>query len=546
MKNKIKSIAMLLLGGLISFSACTDNFEDYNTDKTGFPEDKQEYDFNKYGLNTQIIQKGIYFNYNWGSGVNWPYQIMQNLGADMFSGYFHDMHKDFFMHNSAYNLNDGWTSSNWVNTYGYIMPAIYRSEQLTEEEGFPSFLGITKILKVATMHRIADQYGPLVYSNFGSKTGSEPESLKDAYYSFFTDLDDGIKLIKDFVSQNPGIESFYKFDILTQTRTYDEWLRFANSLRLRLAIRISNVDSAKASAEVKKCFDSQIGFIEPNRHMIAVSTVGSGYSNPLGEINKGWSEVYINASMESFLVGYDDPRLPKYFDPANGNAGLKPEDQVAYLFSIDGTFKGIRQGINVSHDKYKYHSKSTISQSTNAILMTPAEVCFLRAEAALRGYSTDNAKEYYEKGIEASLSQWGVAGLLNDYLTSTNTPAKFKDALDARFDVDAMTDITPKWDDADSNEKKLERIITQKWIACYPEGAEAWAEQRRTGYPKLFKVYDNSSNGAIDTDIMIRRLPFPAALQSDNPDQYNKLLQLLGGTNNGGTRLWWDVGQNRF
>ncbi|NDV82212.1 SusD/RagB family nutrient-binding outer membrane lipoprotein [Bacteroides sp. 51] len=540
MKNKIKYIATFLIGGLISFSACTDKFEDYNTDKTGFPEDKQEYDFNKYGVNTQIIQKGIYFNYNWGSGVNWPFQIMQNLGADMYSGYFHDCAKGLFAANSAYNLNEGWTSSNWVNTYGYIMPAIYRSEQLTEEEGYPSFLGITKILKVATMHRIADQYGPVVYSNFGSKTGSDPESLKDAYYSFFTDLEDGIKLVKDFVAANAGIESFYKFDILTKTRTYDEWLRFANSLRLRLAMRISNVDSAKAAAEVKKCFDSGIGFLEPETHMIAVSTVGSGYSNPLGEINKGWGEVYINASMESFLVGYNDPRLPKYFDPAVG-AG----DGV-YLFPIAGTYKGIRQGINVAHGNYNNHSKSTVSQSTNAILMTPAEVCFLRAEAALRGYSTDNAKEYYEKGVEASLSQWGVAGLLNDYLNSERIPSDFKDAFESRFDVDAMTDITPKWDEADSNERKLERIITQKWIACYPEGAEAWAEQRRTGYPKLFKVYENNSKGTIDTDIMIRRLPFPATLQSDNPDQYNKLLQLLGGANDGGTRIWWDVPQNNF
>ena len=540
MKNKFKSIATLLLGGIICFSACTDKFEDYNTDKTGFPEDKQEYDFNKYGLNTQIIQKGIYFNYNWGSGVNWPYQIMQNLGADMFSGYFHDCAKGLFAANSAYNLNEGWTSSNWVNTYGYIMPAIYRSEELTEEEGFPAFLGVTKILRVATMHRIADQYGPVVYSNFGSKTGSDPESLKDAYYNFFTDLEDGIKLIKDFMAKNPNFESFYKFDILTKTRTYEEWLRFANSLRLRLAIRISNVDSAKAAQEVQKCFDSNLNFLEPETHMIAVSTVGSGYSNPLGEINKGWGEVFINASMESFMVGYDDPRLPKYFDPAVG-AG-----DGTYLFPIAGTFKGIRQGINVAHGNYNNHSKSTVSQATNAILMTPAEVYFLRAEAALRGYTTESVKEFYEKGVEASFSQWGVSGFLNDYLDSEKVPSNFKDAFEARFDVNAMTNITPKWDDADSNERKLERIITQKWIACYPEGAEAWAEQRRTGYPKLFKVFENNSNKTIDTDIMIRRLPFPATLQSDNPDQYNKLIQLLGGTNNGGTRLWWDVGQNIF
>lgn len=540
MKNKFKYIATVLLGGIIGFSSCTDSFENYNTDNTGFPEEKQEYDYYKYGLNTEIIQKGIYFNYNWGAGVNWPFQIMQNLGVDMFSGYFHDAHKDFYTANSAYNLNDGWNSSNWSNTYGYIMPAIHKSEELTGDAGYPSYLGITKILKVATMHRIADQYGPLVYANFGSKTGSDPESLEQAYDNFFADLEEGIKLIKEFVSANPGVESFYRFDMLTRTRSYDEWLRFANSLRLRLAMRVSNVASSKAAAQVQKCFDSGIGFLEPETHMVSVSTVGTGYSNPLGEINKSWSEVYLNASMESILGGYEDPRLSKYFEPAAGGG------DGTYLFPIAGTYKGIRQGIAVGHANYMGHARSTITQATNAILMTPAEVLFLRAEAALRGYSAENAKELYEKGVTASLAQWGVAGMANEYLKSEAVPADFKDALDAAFDSNAASDITPKWDDADSNERKLERIITQKWIACYPEGAEAWAEQRRTGYPKLIKVHKNNSNGTIDTNIMIRRLPYPAGMQSDNPDQYGKLTQLLGGADNGGTRLWWDTGSNNF
>ena len=69
---------------------------------------------------------------------------------------------------------------------------------------------------------------------------------------------------------------------------------------------------------------------------------------------------------------------------------------------------------------------------------------------------------------------------------------------------------------------------------------------RRTGYPKLFKVLNNLSNGEIDTDIMIRRVPFPAALKTDQPALYQSLVEQLGGTDTGGTRLWWDAGQNKF
>lgn len=94
-------------------------------------------------------------------------------------------------------------------------------------------------------------------------------------------------------------------------------------------------------------------------------------------------------------------------------------------------------------------------------------------------------------------------------------------------------------------EIKLERIITQKWIAMYPEGCEAWAEQRRTGYPRLFPVRFNHSKGqSIDTETMIRRLPYPATLETSDPEQYEMLLKELGGPDHGGTRLWWDTGRN--
>ena len=104
--------------------------------------------------------------------------------------------------------------------------------------------------------------------------------------------------------------------------------------------------------------------------------------------------------------------------------------------------------------------------------------------------------------------------------------------------------VTPAWDNAASNEEKLEKIITQKWIACYPEGCEAWAEQRRTGYPKLFPVLVNDSQGTIDTNLGPRRLNFFVGIQTANPEQYAALTKALGGADNCGTRLWWDTGRN--
>ncbi len=541
--NKLYTIIAILLG-VFSISSCTSGFEAQNTNEAGFPSEKQGYDYQDNLIPIQIIEQGIYFNYDFGSGKNWPFQIMQDLSADMFSGYFHDFNGSFNKNNSTYNLNDGWTSSNWIYTYGYIMTAVQKSEKINTAEKYPAFAGITKILKVELMHRIADQYGPIVYTKFGSSTGSAPDTQKDAYYQFFEDLNTGISLIRSFMEKNPGKETFASADILMPEgkRTYSEWIKFANSLRLRLAMRISNVDPAKAKTEAQKSFSDAGGFLEDATEVVAVSTA-SGYTNPLGEINKSWSEVYMNASMESYLTGYNDPRISKYFDKT-----ISKNDPTKYgnnIINYFNSYKGIRQGTGTEHNFYAGHSRSTVSQTTNAILMTAAEVWFLRAEAALKGYVAGNAGALYQKGVQASFTQWG-AGDATAYLNSDATPADYKDAFDATFNSAAQSTITPKWDSAATNEQKLERIITQKWLACYPEGCEAWTEQRRTGYPKLFKVVVNNSKGTIDTNTMIRRIFFPQSLKNDNPTQYSQLVTALGGDDTGGTRLWWDTGSNKF
>lgn len=150
----------------------------------------------------------------------------------------------------------------------------------------------------------------------------------------------------------------------------------------------------------------------------------------------------------------------------------------------------------------------------------------------------------YRRGVSLSFTQWQAAGL-ERYLESDATAADYHDPVDPQNDIAARCRVTPRWDESADDELKLERIITQKWIAMYPEGCEAWAEQRRTGYPRLFPVRFNHSKGqSIDTETMIRRLPFPATMATSDPEQYNALTGVLGGADHGGTRLWWDTGTN--
>ena len=540
--NKIKYTTALLLGGLLSFSSCTDNFTDFNSTDGAYTAELQKYDIQTNLVPFSTIQKGIIYQTG-VNGTDWQYQIIQNLAADMFCGYFHDMNGAFNANNSTYNLNNGWTSAMWVYTYGYVMPSIADAEKLNTEKEWPLYHAITKILKVATLHRVSDYYGPILYDGFGT-ADQKPQSQEEVYKRFFEDLATAVNILKDY----KGGVSFESADFMMPEgkRTPAQWLKFANSLRLRLAMRVSNVAPALAEEQAKAALDSKNGGVLET----ANETVGQyGIRNPLGGV-AGWSEVYMNASLESYLKGYNDPRIKSYFNLAQdgrdkeGNI-IKEVAGVKQLNSIEGEYKGVRQGTGVADNRYSTHSQTAITTGSKIIVMSAAEVWFLRAEAALRNYTSENVENCYKQGITVSFAQWDASGV-SEYLESEETPAAYVDAFDKKFDADAPTSITPKWDESAPLELKLERIITQKWLAIYPEGCEAWAEQRRTGYPRLIKVAVNNSGNTISTDDMIRRVFFNQDYKTDNKALYDALVSKLGGADNGGTRLWWDAGGNNF
>lgn len=172
-----------------------------------------------------------------------------------------------------------------------------------------------------------------------------------------------------------------------------------------------------------------------------------------------------------------------------------------------------------------------------------------------------NAKDLYEEGIRISINNElkykkayvnGTVDIseqdIENYINGTTTQIDFVDPIDSKNSYKAMNTVPVKWNDGASNEEKLQRIITQKWLANFPLSTEAWAEYRRTGYPKLFPVRVNSSNGTIDTDEQIRRLIYSEIEINTNNAELQKGIDLLNQENSsgkftgdiGGTRVWWD------
>lgn len=531
-------------GTVLCLSACTGEFREINKDLAGVSDGELEADNNGLGYRLRIVQQGVYFNYDFGKGLNWPFQLIQNLNADLFAGYMHDP-KPLLggSNNSDYNLQDGWNGAMWEFTYAYVMPEIYRLES-SASELMPPFCAIAKILKVLVMHRVTDYYGPLIYTFFGSSgSGYKPDSQQIAYEAFFADLDDAVLLLGNYIAQYPAAAEFRKFDMILDG-DYGSWLRFANSLRMRLAIRIAMSDPERARLEFTKAVESPFGVIEENSSN-AVVKISETYVNPLGEINRNWNEAVLNASMESVMKGYGDPRLSRYFEPCRTDVVLSDRmGRDSVRIEIAGEYHGVRQGTCFMHNYYSSFSALTVDAATDAPLMTAAEVWFLRAEAALRGWTAEEPKICYRRGVACSFAQWNADGA-EEYLESDRVAADYSDPITPANDMAARCRVSPRWDETASNEIRLEKILTQKWIALFPEGCEAWAEQRRTGYPRLFPVrFNNSRDGSIDSETMIRRLNFPATLSASDPMQYGALVEKLEGPDHGGTRLWWDTGRN--
>ena len=517
------------------FFGCTKKFESYNTNPNGITGADLIPDGN-IGAFFPNIQAGILFTNGVGRA---PYQVAQNLNADCYSGYL--MSNNPFnpdVNNLNYFFTDRWNANIFNYAYGTVMGGINNLSKLDLKTSQPDFWAIALILKVEDMHRVTDIFGPIPYSQVGKTVVSSPyDDQKSVYNQFFAELDTAVSNLKAYGIANPGKKPFQKFDLI-YAGNYTQWIKLANSLRLRLAMHIVKADPATAKLQGEKALADPGGLLSISSDLAQISGIGS-YQNPLYGISVNYNDIRMGASSQSILVGYNDPRLPKYFSPATDPA-------------LGGQYVGIRIGSTLPA-KPGYNGFSSLN-TTNSfiatapmIMMTAAEIWFLKAEAALRGWANaGDAQTNYEKGINTSFTQWGVssASYISD---ATSKPANYENPKNPADNIPAVSSITIKWNAASSNEVNLERIITQKWIAMFPEGQEAWTEFRRTGYPKLFPVVKNNSNGTISTDIQVRRLAYPAAeYNGTNLLEVQKGLQLLNGPDNGGTRVWWDVNKPNF
>ncbi|MBB6461434.1 SusD/RagB family nutrient-binding outer membrane lipoprotein [Flammeovirga kamogawensis] len=529
MKNLLKRYILLGAASLSLFS-CTSNFEQMNVDPNKITDEQLEADGQIIAAYFPQLSRSIYYNFD---NSNWKWQVQQNLNGDVFSGYMAPP-TPFAGNANATHYNLIW--NDWPASIAYenIMGPAYEIAK-REEDADPRLYAVSLVLKVLGMHRVTDVYGPSPYLGYGSENVSY-NSQEEIYTRFFEELSKAIEILGAEGADEPyggfsGVDDIFQGD-------FAMWKKLAASLKLRLALRISNVDPTNAKIHAESAISA--GVFEAGDNALVTSPI----IHPLATIAHSWGDIKMGATMESFLVGYNDPRLAVYFTPVNSELSGIPAD----------TFKGIRSGVDLPdksgspYTGYSSINDKFISQTSPITLMTGAEVYFLRAEAALNGWTAGGTtQELYEGGIRESFAFLGAGGVDSYISDMSSVPANYSDPNWAlagadSYDIDATTDVKVAFDQS----RAMEQIITQKWIAMFPEGMEAWSELRRTGYPKVFPVKYNKSGGLIDTTKGIRRLGFPSYEAGSNPEGYAKAVELLkkegqGGEDNGGTPVWWDT-----
>jgi hypothetical protein len=513
----MKHIIALIVVAVCSWG-CTGNFAEINRNKDQAT--KEEMDRENYIIGATI--KGM-------QGLVVPvqehlHQFVNALSASAFAGYmeFNAVRTTKF---STFNPTQDWLAPVFNDMISQTYPNYRDIYNKTDD---PVALAMADVLRVAIMHVVTDAFGPIPYSRvMENKTESLAvpyDTQKQVYDKMFEELTAAAAVFAGNLHIDAA--TFAKFDNVFYGNI-TQWLRYTNSLKLRMAMRISYIEPDRAKTLAEEAVAG--GVIEQNADNAHMHTE----DNRTVLLYRDWQDYGVGADILCYMNGYADPRREKMFTKGTKGTGTAAESD----------FYGMRIGIHCT-DKgamMTAYSAPVVGSEDPHNWMNAAEVTFLRAEGALRGWTMGgDAKTLYNRAIALSFEERGAAGA-DTYVESTATPQAYTDPLGNHSYNTPMSNITVKWNDGgNAFEENLERIITQKWIAIFPLGPEAWAEHRRTGYPRLIPVALNKSGNTVDSSIGARRLAYPADEYTENGNNVRAAVEMLGGPDNCGTRLWWD------
>jgi len=540
--NQFKLLAGICVMSL--FASC--NFEEINTNQFEMAEGEGAMDgFEVGGLITAmqrtVIPVGTQAD---DTDVINEYQIAYHLSGDNWSGFFGENNSSGWnsgSNNTTYYLLDSWVNATYTHSYTNALDPWKRLKMAAEKNDTPEVFALAQILKISAWHKTLESFGPMPYSHAADATMNIPfDSEKDVYEAMFQDLTAAIAVLTEKAENGVNVMGAYD---AVYAGDATKWVKYANSLMLRLAMRIRFANEESAKKYASQALQHPIGVMTAKDDAAQMSQgAGMTFRNNIEWLAGNYKEARMGSSMFSYLMGYEDPRLSAYFLPVSDDCdyGVEAFDGKEYQAVPAGHTFGM-------NSVYESCSKPNIQSGTPTYWLRASEVYFLRAEAALvwGGEFGSNPDVLYKQGIDMSFQENGVTTSVDAYMNSGLSPKNYNLGGIYGYSVAAPCSTTVKFEG--TSEDKLEKIMIQKWIALFPNGQEAWTEWRRTGYPKLNPIKDlrGTSQGATIAS-GIRRMIYPTSFYQTTEGKgiYEAALKLFnngaGGEDMSSTRLWWD------
>lgn len=508
MKIKTRSVrsltAMLLL--TLAASACNDAYEDLFLNPDRATEARIEYLFTNV-LTGAELQLGYWENYyrNYRNIARWG-QLTGTVNDDRMmvidGARWNDYWGQYYTERSMYNLE--------MSEIYETMPEDARSE-------YDVYLHLGKIIHAFQTSRMTDLWGDMPYSE--AFTARKPEgernltpaydSQESIYQTILQDLKDASDALGD-----PGLaihgalatqDVFLEGDLA-------QWQRFANSLRLRLAMRLSEVAPEWSQEVVAEILTGDYPLVESNAQNIVWQTTPDHGGDDRGlPTRESPDQTYASEVMMDIMNAADDPRIPLLFAP-----GLVSGEYVGLPSSPD------RQPSGISRDNYAHLNPALFEQHPTfpGVLFTAAEVSFLKAEAYLRGWASGDAAGAHALGLEQSVEFY--YDLYNSNPDEPDLPHP-----DAAVIQDLVDNGSASFDGT------LERVATQRWVHLgVNQPYEAWALQRQLDIPAL--PTDTFGGRALERTV---RLTYPSSELSNNREMWSAVQDKDTPT----TPVWWHV-----
>lgn len=478
-----KTIYLQILLSIVLATSCTKDFEEINTN----PNAPIEVEPNL--LLRQVI-------YNFGEEMSYEGFVAGNLLGQYFTAI------DFNLFDRHSLTEPQFGGNPWPVIYTNLRDNELILNLSKKNPSVAIYEGPALILKSYMTAALTDIYGDVPYSQAlqGTEGNVTPsyDAQEDIYLGengILANLDKAIVLLQEYSgAQSLGGDILFGGDL-------GKWITFAKSLKIKYLMRISN--EINLSSELQQLFSEGDFMVSNEQNATFDFTDGPPNNFRMATLRAGDFNLFImSETIEEILGEYNDPREELFFRPI-GNDPSGTEYQ-GFLNGPDAS--------NTSISVADYSLPGRIFRENTSALaanfLTAAEVQFLLAEAAEKGFISADAKTLYDAGVMLSFEYWNVT-LPNDYLTTGTTSF------------------------GNNGADKIEQIISQKWLHNIINGYEGWIEFRRTGFPELKTI-----SASLNNDLIPVRMPYPADEQALNAVNFNKATQINQNSIN--FPVWWD------